>query len=159
MLICVYTICFVSRYHQAILQQHIDASRAHTLRAKHVTLSSCKYFPYTSTLNSKLCDILTGWYSTRRCDCTVSCTQKQVCYLTVHDCYRVFLLRMMYEGVEMAVINLVLHVWSSESLADGLCLAMHECLFHWHCCICMYMHFSTPGPINVRTVIVSFVNN
>ena len=34
----------------------------------------------------------------------LSYTQEQVCYLTVGDCCRVFLLHMMYEGVETAVI-------------------------------------------------------
>ena len=115
-LICAYTICFKisSSLH------HID-----TLCANHVTFKvhGSIYFPHTSTLNTWLCDIITRWYSTR-CDSTVSYTQEQVCYFTTGDCCRVFLLRLMYESLETAVIiNLVLDI-----RLDGLCLAMHECL-------------------------------
>ena len=68
-------------------------------------------------------------------DSTVSYTQEQVCYFTAGDCCRVFLLHLMYEGVETAVI-----IWCCMDIRlDGLCLAMHE-VFIIHHNILLYMH-------------------
>ena len=139
---------FVSKYHQASLH-HIDASRAFTLCAKHVTFKV-----HGNTLNTQLCNIFTEWHSTRICDCTVSYTQEQVCYFTVGDCCRVFLLHTMYEGVETAVI---IWCWTSGQMAFAwqYMSVYNPPYFHSYCCICMYISI----PINVGTVIVSFINN
>ena len=105
-----YNMCLHNLFQNIIKQLyitiHIDASRAFTLRAKHVTVkSSWKYIILWS-----LSYVISSQDGTvQECDCTMSYTQEQVSYLTVHvgDCCRVFLLPMMYEGVETAVINLV----------------------------------------------------
>ena len=107
---CICACLYVSKYHRAyITLMHYTLCKSCDIR------SSWKYFPYTSTLNTWLCDIITRWYSKRR-DSTVLYTQEQVCYFTVGDCCRVFLLHFMYECVEMTVI---IWCWTSGQMGNA----------------------------------------
>ena len=136
---CLYN---VSKYHQAILH-HIDAFRAFTLCAKHVTFK----------VHGSIFLVLVLWTHNY-----VISIQEYVIAQVVHttasvlsgDCCKVFLLYRMYEGVETAVI-----IWCGHQARWPLLGNAWVSVFSLDCCICIYISI----PINVGTVIVSFINN
>ena len=144
LILCAYTICIIKQFYITI---HIDASKAlhfmqSMLQSKFMeVLSLDSYFEHIAM-----------WYLHRMIQYKnmwlhgVVHTRASVCYLTVGDCCRVFLYA--YD-IETAVI---ISCRTSNLLSNAWVLIIH----HIFTRIAAYVYFSTP--INVGTVIVSFIN-